>query len=283
MIEVLIMVFRDEEERFHHIGAKVGEVNPYVLLPGSRVRVKRIAEKLDSREVVWDERFLMINGFFKGKPVTAIDTGIGPSSAAIVVREVIEGIDFKKHEKAVLLRVGTSGSLQRFVKPGDLVVTTGTVAEEGVSMRIVGARYPLCADPDVVVALVKAAKKNGYELGKNLHVGVTHAKEALYEIEDPSFSAFPKRAQENLELLEKLGVLCTEMEFSIISALAASYNARWIRKGEEKRIFTGGVFLVLSPPKGAEEGVEFLKPSQEGLIKTALDALLMIEFQFPRW
>lgn len=276
------MVFRNEEGRFHHIGAKAGEVNPYVLLPGSRVRVRKIAEMFESKKVVWDGRFLMINGFYEGKPVTAIDTGIGPSSAAIVVREVIEGIDFNKHENAVLLRVGTSGSLQRFVKPGDLVVTTGAVAEERVSERIVGSKYPLCADPDVVIALVRAAEKNGYELGKNLHVGVTHAKEALYEIEDPSFSAFPKRAQENLKLLEKLGVLCTEMEFSIISALAASYNARWICKGERKRIYVGGIFLVLSPPKGVEEGIEFLKPSQEGLIKTALDALLEMEFRFPR-
>ncbi len=276
------MVFRDEEGRFHHIGARIGEVNPYVLLPGSRVRVRRIAEKLESPKVISDGRFLMINGTYKGKPVTAIDTGIGPSSAAIVVREVIEGIDFNKHENAVLLRVGTSGSLQRFVKPGDLVVTTGAIAEERVSERIVGPKYPLCADPDVVMALVKAAEQNGYELGKNLHVGVTHAKEALYEIEDPSFSAFPARAQENLELLEKLGVLCTEMEFSIISALAASYNAKWVCRGERKRIYVGGVFLVLSPPKGMEGGIQFLKPSQEGLIKTALDALSRIEFRFPR-
>jgi len=278
----MTLVFRDEEGRFHHIGAKFGEVNPFVLLPGSRVRVKRIAKKLDSPEVVWDGRFLMINGFYGGKPVTVIDTGIGPSSAAIVVREVIEGIDLNKHEKAVLLRVGTSGSLQEFVKPGDLVVTTGTVAEESVSERIVGPKYPLCADPDIVRALVKAAEENGYKLGKNLHVGVTHAKEALYEVEDPSFSGFPMRARENLELLERLGVLCTEMEFSIISALAASYNARWIREGRGKKIYVGGIFLVLSPPKGLKEGIEFLKPSQEGLIKTALDALLRIEFQFPR-
>lgn len=271
------MVFRTEEGRLYHIGAKFGEVNPHVLVPGSRVRVKKIAEKLKSPKTVSDGRFLMINGEYDGMSITAIDTGIGPSSAAIVVRELIEAIDFDKHRMATLIRPGTSGSLQSYVKVGDLVVSTGCIAQEEVSKRIIGHDFPLSADPGVVLALVEAGKKNGYLLGENLRVGVHHVKDALYEVEDSSLSATPGMVEKNLDYLKRVGALCTAMEFSVMSALAAKYNARWRKEGRDRRIRVGAVLLVLSPTKEAEEEIEFHMPSEEGLITTALDALVAVD------
>jgi len=271
------MVFRDEEGRFYHIGVKEGELSHLVLLPGSRKRVKRIGELLEGAEVLHDGRFLVIKGKYKGRVVTALDTGIGPSSAAIVVREVIEAIKYPESGVATLIRPGTCGSLQPYVKVGDLVVTRGCIAQEGVSKRIVGEGFPLLADPEVVMALVRAAEKNGYELGRNLHVGIHHVKDALYEVEDASLAARPEEAAENLRYLRRMGVLCTEMEFSILSALAARYNAEWRASGVKRRVRVGGVFLVVSPVKEEMEEVEFTKVSQEGLIRTALDALVMLE------
>ena len=274
------MVFRDESGRLYHIGAKEGEVPPLVLLPGSRVRVRLIAEKLSSPEVIHDGRFLLVRGSWRGVDVAAIDTGIGPSSAAIVVREIVEAIG---ERDAVLIRPGTCGSLQPGVDPGDLVVSTGSVADEWVSARVAGPRFPLTCDPGVVEALVEAAESRGYRLGETLHVGVTHSKDALYEVEEPPLSARPEEASLNLEYLQRMGVLVTEMELSVISALAAWYNAKRRREGSPGRVRVGGIFLVVSPVKGVEEEVEFRKISQEGLVEVALDALVEAPKRRPRW
>ncbi|RLG46641.1 MAG: hypothetical protein DRO06_04085, partial [Thermoproteota archaeon] len=66
-------------------------------------------------------------------------------------------------------------------------------------------------------------------------------------------------------------------------ALAAWYNARRRREGDPGRVRVGGVFLVVSPVKGAEEEVEFKKISQEGLVEVALDALVEAPKRRPRW
>lgn len=276
------MVFRDERGKLYHIGAAAGEVANRVLLPGSRVRVKKIAEFLSDARVIHDGRFLLVTGEYRGIPVSAIDTGIGPSSAAIVVREVLEAIDLSQGD-AILIRPGTCGALQPWVNVGDLIVSTGVVAQDGVTPKVAGERFPLFTDPGVVEALVEAATRIGYQPGDGLHVGVTHAKDALYEVEEAPAAAEPWRAERYLEYLQRMGVLATEMELGTILAISAQYNARLVREGKAQRIRVGGVFLSVSPVKGAEEETQFHKPSEEGLIRTALDALVLAEEYRPKW
>ncbi len=261
------MTFRDEDGRFHHIKVYEGELPNRMLLPGSRPRVKKISERLDDSRVLADDRQLVVEGYYKGIRIGAVDTGMGPSSAAIVVREVIEAIDYERGE-AYLIRPGTSGSLQPYVKVGDLVVSTAVVADEDVSWRIVGSGFPLVSDPNIASALVSAAEEAGYKLGDNLHVGVTHAKSALYEFEEPEVSAFPEKCRSRLEQLTRMGVLCTEMELSVILALASWYNAL----SRERIVKAGGVFLVLSPYEGGKFGA----PPEDDLIDISLEALVSI-------
>lgn len=244
------MVFIDRDGRLHHIRVRKGDLPPRVLLPGSRGRVKLIQGFLDDPRVLADERQLVVVGSYEGVDVAAVDTGMGPSSAAIVVREVIEAVE---SEHAVLIRPGTSGSLQQHVRPGDLVISTGVIAQECVSRRIIGDGFPLIPDQEVVNALRNAC----LEIGVRFHMGLTHSKDALYEIEEPEASINPDEARRNLEYLRSIGVLCTEMELSVILALASRYNL------SGRRIKAGGIFLVIS------EGVE----REDYLVKVALRAI----------
>ncbi len=276
------MVFRDEQGRLYHVGAREGDVAARVLMPGSRVRVKKIAELLSEARVVHDGRFLLVTGDYRGVPVSAVDTGIGPSSAAIVTREILEALDLSAGD-AVLIRPGTCGSLQPWVGVGDLVVSTGVVAQDGVTPKVVGERFPLFTDPGVTEALVEAAVDLGYVPGENLHVGVTHAKDALYEVEEAPVAAKPWEAERYLEYLRRMGVLITEMELGAIIAVAAQYNARLAEAGIPHRVRVGGVFLSVSPVKGAEEETQFEKPPQEGLIRVALEAAVRADEKRPEW
>ncbi len=246
----------------YHIGLSKGDLPSRVLLPGSRKRVQYISEFIDG-ELIDKGRQLVAVGRYRGKEVAAVDTGMGPSSAAIVVREVIEAMD----RKGILVRVGTCGSLQSHIDIGHLIISSGVVVDECVSRRIIGD-LPLIPSSEVVESLTRAAEARGYERGRNLHVGLTHTKDALYEFEDPRLSNDPEYGRKRLKFLTQMGVLATDMELSVILALASWYNAR----GSEVK--AGGILLVVSPY--VRKGLKFERPSQRDLVLTALDALVQL-------
>ncbi len=242
--------------KLYHLRIPKGSLPSRVILVGSRRRVSLISEIIGGR-LIDEGRQLIAVGSYDGKEVAVVDTGMGPSSASIVVREVIEAMD----RRGILVRAGTCGSLQPHVEVGHLVVSKAVISDDQVSRRIIGD-YPLISDEDVVRALETAAKELGYERGKDLHVGVTHTKDALYEFEDPELSADPESGRKGLDFLSKMGVLATEMEMSVILALTHWYNVR----GGALR--SGGVFLVVSPL--VSRGLTFIHPDQTDLVRVAL-------------
>jgi len=268
------MVFRDEEGRCYHVQVKLGEINPNILVPGSPERVEKIAKKLKNAETIAQHRgILVINGKYRGMPVTAINSGMGPSSASIVCREAIESINFEEHKEARLVRVGTAGSMQPYVKVGDIVVSRGCIRDEDTTRKIIGPEYPAISDPMVTLALASAAKDQGCMPRKNLHVGVHHVKSELYAIENHLLSAIPRTIEEGMKAYERMGALCTEMEASAFLILADWYNSEWRKRNLQQRIRVGCVLLVVSSHKEWGEKIEFEKPSQEDLIKIGLEGL----------
>ena len=268
------MVFRDREGRCYHIQVKLGEINPNILVPGSPERVEKIAEKLKDTETIAHHRgILVVNGKYKGMPVTTVNSGIGPASASIVCREVIESIDFEGQKEAKLVRVGTAGSMQPYVKVGDIVISKGCIRDEDTTRKIVGPEYPAICDPVVTLALASAAKDQGYMLGENLHLAVHHVKSELYAIENSALSAIPQTIEEKMKSYERMGALCTAMEASAFLILADWYNSEWRKQRMQQRIRVGCVLLVVSSHKEWREKIEFEKPSQEDLIKIGLEGL----------
>ena len=95
---------------------------PNVISGGSPGRVRRIANYLDVEEIVESDRGLVtVHGKYRRLPVTAFSTGMGPSSVAITLPEVIEACD---DDNMLILRIGTAGALQEHINVGDFVVTT---------------------------------------------------------------------------------------------------------------------------------------------------------------
>jgi hypothetical protein len=114
--------------RQHHIRCASGEIAPWVLLPGDPARAERIGGMLDAAvQVAANREFTTYTGLWNGAPVSVTSTGIGCPSAAIAVEELI------RCGATMLVRVGTSGSMQPDVAPGDFVVATAAVRDEGTS------------------------------------------------------------------------------------------------------------------------------------------------------
>ena len=108
-----------------------------------------IASYLDNaREVASNREYTTYTGTLLGEKVSVTSTGMGCPSAAIAVEELAAvGAD-------TFIRVGTSGAMQPYLQPGDLVIAWGAVREEYTSQQYEPLAFPAVADMDVTLALL---------------------------------------------------------------------------------------------------------------------------------
>ena len=186
-----------------HVRAPQGAVAEYVLLPGDPNRATRIADAfLDDVVRYNDHRQLLgYTGHYRGLRVSVQSTGMGCPSLAIVTEELVR-LGAKR-----LVRVGTAGIIGEHVSPGELIVATGAVGNDGTTRQYLrGANYAPVADHAVVRALVDA----GHTAGKTPHVGLIQTEDAFYAT-----------GPEDVPELAARGVLAIEMEASALFLIAA--------------------------------------------------------------
>jgi uridine phosphorylase len=190
------------------------------IITGDPDRVPLLASALgpDARPLTQNRGFVSMevsDGLGPGGPILVVSTGIGGPATAIVADELWHlGI-------TDIIRIGTCGSMQRHVRPGHLVISSGAVRDEGTSNQYMPAEVPAVPDPTLLVALVTAARDQGVIH----HVGITHSKDA-YSVERPFGMPMSAAWSERWNVLKSIGVLATEME---AAALFAAVTVRRIR------------------------------------------------------
>lgn len=114
----------------YHLNLKPEHIAHDIIFVGDQNRVEKITQFFDSIEFSTQKReFKTQTGFFKGKRITVISTGIGPDNIDIVMNELdaLVNIDLatrKPKENLIslnIIRIGTSGSLQADI-PCDSIV-----------------------------------------------------------------------------------------------------------------------------------------------------------------
>ena len=128
-----------------HIGAKQGEIAETILLPGDPLRAKYIAEHFltDAKQFNTTRNMYGYTGYYQGKRVSVMGTGMGCASMGIYSHELMNFYGVKK-----LVRVGTAGAMQKTTHIRDLVLAmgactgTGYVKELGLACRGI---IPACA------------------------------------------------------------------------------------------------------------------------------------------
>ncbi len=189
-----------------------------VILPGDPFRVPKIAEEMGGKvkELAWKREYRTFlverdNNFF-----LITSTGIGGPSTSIAIEELaMLGVkDF--------VRVGTTGSIQKHVKVGDVIISKASVRLDGASTHYAPIEYPAVADIRLTNLLVDAAKKSNVDY----HVGITVSSDTFYPGQEryDSYSGYViKRFRDTLKEWQKLGCLNYEMEsstlFTVTSAL----------------------------------------------------------------
>ncbi len=260
------ITFKTADGKAYHL--EIDRLNPNILTAGSPGRIRKIKEYVEGAEIIEGERGLtVLNGEYRGLPISAFATGMGPASTAVVLPEAFETVE----GPVTMLRLGTCGSLQPFVKVGHFVVSSGAVRDEMSTRAAVGPEYPAVADPELVPLLVASAEKHGYKLNEKLWVGVTHTKDDIYFTESPHFSPDRELMKAKLESYKRIGVLASEMEFSVYCILRDFYQ-----KQKRDRILVGAILAVLAsaPENGAVDVSKANKDAMErDLIEIGLDVL----------
>ena len=131
----------NEDGSAFHLHLRPGQLADRVILVGDPNRVTMIGTYLDERELeVQSREFHTITGYYQGKRVSVVSHGIGCDNIDIVLTELdaLANIDFQSRtvrpefHQLLLVRIGTSGSLQADIPVGSYVVAQKSIGLDGV-------------------------------------------------------------------------------------------------------------------------------------------------------
>jgi len=145
----------------YHLNLKPENVAETIILVGDQDRVEKVSKHFDSIEFKTQKReFRTHTGFYKGKRISVISTGIGPDNIDIVINELdaLFNIDLetRKPKDTVtsldIIRVGTSGSLQK-----DIPVDAFVLSSHGLDLNGMLHSYQIkpVTIPDIEDAFIK--------------------------------------------------------------------------------------------------------------------------------
>ena len=193
----------------------------YAIIPGDPGRVEGLAKTIgeNPKFVACHREYTSWLTYVCGKPVLVMSTGMGCPSVAIGVEELAE-LGVKN-----FIRVGTTGSIQEDLNPGDVVINNASVRLEGTSSHFAPIEYPAVADLDITLALRTAAR----ELNVPHKVGINISSDTFWPGQEryDSFSGYVlRRFQGSVKEWQKLGVTNFEMESSALFTMANVFGLR---------------------------------------------------------
>lgn len=123
----------NSEGAIYHLNLHPDQIADDVILVGDPARVGEVSSYFDKIEVKRQNREMVTNtGYFNGKRITVLSTGMGTDNLDIVMNELdaLANIDLKTrmpkegHRSLNLIRLGTCGALQPEIEVGDSYVAT---------------------------------------------------------------------------------------------------------------------------------------------------------------
>lgn len=241
----------------YHIGLSEEHSAKYAIIPGDPGRVEKIAAFLDNAKQVGNNReYNSYLGYLDGEKVLVVSTGIGGPSCAICVEELAKiGVD-------TFIRVGTCGGMQPNVKPGDVVISTGAIRQDGTSREYMPIEFPAVADFHVTSALYQAAQDLGYDN----HIGVVQAKDSFYGQHSPESMPTAPELLAKWDAWKRGGCLASEMEGATLFIVSAARGLR-----------SGGVFHCVWNQEVSQSAMpKERKEDTSCAIKTAIEAIRIL-------
>lgn len=134
----------------YHLKLKPEHIASNIIVVGDPGRVEIISSKFDKIEYkIQNREFITHTGIYKGKRITVIATGIGTDNIDIVLNELdaAVNIDLEKrtikenHTQLNIIRIGTSGALQKDIPVDSFVASTHGLGLDGLLPFYKGLSY----------------------------------------------------------------------------------------------------------------------------------------------
>ena len=186
-----------------HIGARKGEIAPFVIMAGDPLRAKFMADHYLENPVLFNNvrGMLGFTGTYKGKPVSVMGHGMGIPSIGIYTYELFNFYGVKS-----IVRIGSCGACRKDLKIGDLVLAMGACADSNyeAQYQLPGTFAPI-ADFGLLTKAVDTCKKLKYRY----QVGNVVSSDTFYS-DTPGTDKWMK-----------MGILAVEMEAAALYMNAA--------------------------------------------------------------
>ena len=192
-----------------HITAREGDFARTVLMPGDPLRSKFIAEHfLTDAVLVNNVRGVQgYTGYYQGKRVSVMASGMGMPAIGIYSYELYNFYGVEN-----IIRIGSAGAMTDKLHLRDIVagISAYTNSSFGRQFGFDGQLAPCCS-----YELLEKAMQAGKALGQQPVAGAIYSSDCFYDDSAP------------LGKLQKLGVLCVEMEAAALylNAARAGKNA----------------------------------------------------------
>lgn len=181
------------EQKQPHIQCNSMDGAKYAILPGDPARVDRIKAFLtETRDIAYNREMKSVSGYYKGVKVMAVSTGMGGASTGIAVEEL------RNIGVTHMIRIGSSGALQKNIQLGELVIVSGAVRDDGASRAYVGEQYPAIPDPRLMMTMIQVAE----ELDIPFQIGRARSHDSFYTDDEASIDRY----------WSKKGILAADME-----------------------------------------------------------------------
>ena len=186
-----------------HISARAGDFAETVLMPGDPLRAQYIAKEfLTGAQLVNNVRGVQgYTGLYHGKRVSVMASGMGMPSIGIYSYELYSFSGVQN-----IIREGAAGMISQKLRIRDVVagVSAYTNSSFGRQFGFDGNLAPCCS-PELLVKAMETARMRG----ESLVAGPIFSSDTFYDESNPAGK------------LEKLGVLCVEMEAAALYLNAA--------------------------------------------------------------
>jgi uridine phosphorylase len=224
------------------------DVGKYAIVPGPKDRLDVLLKKIENPVKNFSfMEYNMYTGMFNGIKITAMNGGRFSTDTAITA-EVMCNAEIQN-----IIRIGTAGSLDEFIKVGDLFIVDEVIRGDGVTPYYVDKDFKTVADKKISDTMYDIAKS----MGLNVHRGVAWTTDALL-----------KETRDIVEAKRKEGAKVVDMVSSTLLTIAQTY-----------KIKAGSILAISDNVITGEMG--FMNPlyymAESNLITIVLEAVKKLE------
>lgn len=225
-----------------HNAANKGDIASTVLMPGDPLRAKFIAETFFTEVTEFNNvrNMLGYTGYYKGKRVSAMGSGMGIPSISLYAYELYNHYDVQN-----IIRVGTTGAWNDSLKLRQLVVAMGACTDSNFCHQY---KLPGTFAPIASYSLLEKAIASIRERNLEFSVGNVFSSDIFY-----------RANKEDKEKWVNLGVLSVDMETAGLYTVAAQLQKSALS------------LLTVSDKPGEKLSVEERNNTLKTMIEVALD------------